>query len=319
MTINQITGTGSYLPKKILTNSDLEEMVETNDEWIVERTGIKNRHIAAEDEMTSDLAAKAAKNALKDAKIEAEDIDLIIVATTTPDNTFPATAVTVQSKLGINECAAFDVQAVCSGFIYALTTADALLKSENHKKALVIGAETMSRIVDWKDRGTCILFGDGAGAVVLEAKDSGERGILSSCIYSDGNTKDILYTDGGVSMNQKAGFIKMEGREVFKHAVKKLASVTTEALEKAGLDASQINWVVPHQANQRILDATIKKLGIDRTKLVSTVADHANTSAASIPLAMDVAKKDGKIKENDILAVQAIGGGLAWGSVVIRF
>lgn len=318
MTNAAITGTGSYLPEKVLTNFDLEKMVDTNDAWITERTGIKERHIAADGELTSDLAAQAAQKAIDDAGIESNDIDLIIVATTTPDNIFPATAVSVQGKLGIESCAAFDVQAVCSGFVYALTTANALIKSGNHKKALVIGAETISRILDWEDRGTCILFGDGAGAVVVEAVEE-DKGIAATQIHSDGNSKDILYTDGGTSQNQKVGVIKMEGQEVFKHAVKKLSSVTIESLEKAGIDASEVDWVIPHQANQRILDATIKKLKLDNSKLISTVSDHANTSAASIPLAMDVAKRDGRIKAGDIVAIQAIGGGLTWGSAIIKF
>lgn len=319
MTNCKIIGTGSYLPEKVLTNFDLEKMVDTNDAWIVERTGIKERHIAADNELTSDLATKAAISALKHANIEATNVDLIILATTTPDNTFPATAVDVQSKLGIKTCAAFDVQAVCSGFVYALTTADALIKSGNYKTALVIGAETITRLLDWNDRGTCILFGDGAGAVILQAIEEEGTGILSSQLYSDGNSKELLYTDGGASLNQRAGFIKMQGQEVFKHAVTKLAKVTEEALTKASLTKDDVNWVIPHQANQRILDATIRKLSIEPEKLISTVAKHANTSAASIPLALDEAVREGKIKTGDVLAVQAIGGGLTWGSVIIKF
>ncbi len=320
MSRNIIIGTGSYLPEKIITNTDLEKMVDTNDQWIVDRTGIKQRHIAADNELTSDLAVNAAKNAISNAGISAGDIDLIIVATTTPDSTFPSTAVCVQGKLGIKTSTAFDVQAVCSGFIFAMTTADSLMKSGNFKKALVIGAETISRIVDWTDRSTCILFGDGAGAVILESKENEQtRGILSSCIYSDGNSSEILKTDGGTSFNQKSGFIKMEGQEVFKHAVKKLASSTVEALEKANIKNSEIDWVIPHQANQRILDAVIKKLKVSGDKLISTVSDHANTSAASIPLALDCAIRSGKIKEGDCISMQAIGGGLAWGSIILKY
>ncbi len=316
---NIIKGIGSYLPEKILTNFDLEKIVETNNQWIVERTGIKQRHIAADGETTSDLAAKAAQKAIEDAKISADDIDLIVVATTTPDNTFPSTAVMVQQKLGIKTAAAFDVQAVCTGFIYALSVADSMLKSGNFKKALVIGAETMSRILDWTDRGTCILFGDGAGAIVLSAEENAKGGVLAYSLHSDNSTKDLLYTTGGVSSTQNSGFIKMAGQEVFKHAVLKLAETTLISMEKAGLKADDITWVVPHQANQRILDATIKKLGTSPDKLISTVADHGNTSAASIPLALDVGVKQGKIKKGDVVATQAIGGGLTWGSAIIRF
>lgn len=314
-----ITGIGAHLPKKVLTNADLVKMVETNDEWIVERTGIKERRIAAEGELTSDLATKAAEKAIFKAGLKIEDIDLIIVATTTPDNTFPSTAVMVQQKLGIKNCAAFDVQAVCTGFVYALSVADGMLKSGNFKNALVIGAETISRIIDWTDRGTCILFGDGAGAVVLSAMENTDRGILSFSLHSDNSTKDILYTDGGVSSTQKAGFLRMAGQEVFKHAVIKLAETTKESLEKANLKAEDINWIIPHQANQRILEATVKRLGLPMEKLISTVAHHGNTSAASIPLALDVAMQQGILKKGDILAIQAIGGGLTWGSAIIRF
>ncbi len=313
-----IKSVGSYLPSKMLTNFDLEKLVETNNDWIVERTGIKVRHIADESEFTSDLAVKAANDALNNADLSPQDIDLIVLATTTPDNTFPATAITVQQKLGIKKATAFDVQAVCAGFIYALATADSLMKNLGFKRALVIGAETISRIVDWNDRNTCILFGDGAGAVILEAQEDTDRGILACSIHSDSSTKDILYTDGGVSMNQKSGFIKMEGREVFKHAVTKLSDVTLESLEKAKIKPEEVNWMIPHQANQRILDGVAKRLNLPTEKVISTVSKHANTSAASIPLALDWAFKEGKIKKNDIIAMQAIGGGLAWGSVVVR-
>lgn len=313
-----LISSGSYLPEKILSNADLEKMVETSDEWITERTGIKERRIAASNELTSDLATNALNNALNKADLEAQDIDLIIVATTTPDLTFPATAVCVQEKLDIKNCAAFDVQAVCSGFIYALSVADGLLKSGNFKRAAVIGAETISRIIDWKDRNTCILFGDGAGAVILEARENTDKGILAFTLNSDCGTKEILRTDSGVSLNQKAGFLTMEGKEVFKHAVTKLASCTTKSLEKAGIETKEVSWVIPHQANQRILDGTIKKLKVSPEKLISTVAKHGNTSAASIGLAIDSAFSEGKFKEGDILALQAIGGGLTWGSVIIR-
>ncbi len=314
-----ITGVGAFLPSKVLTNADLEKMVATNGEWIVERTGIIERRIAAEGELTSDLATKAAEKAIFRSGLKMADIDLIVVATTTPDNTFPSTAVMVQQKLGIKNCAAFDVQAVCTGFVYALSVADGLLKSGNFKNALVIGAETISRIIDWTDRGTCILFGDGAGAVVLSATENTDRGILSFSLHSDNSTKEILYTDGGVSSTQKAGFLRMAGQEVFKHAVIKLAETTNESMEKANITAEQIDWIIPHQANQRILEATVKRLGLPMEKLISTVAYHGNTSAASIPLALDVAVQQGKIKQGDILAIQAIGGGLTWGSAIIRF
>jgi 3-oxoacyl-[acyl-carrier-protein] synthase III len=314
-----ITGVGAYLPKKILKNSDLEKMVDTNDAWIVERTGIKERRIAAEDELTSDLATKASEKAIFKAGLKVTDIDLIILATTTPDNTFPATAVTVQQKLGIKNCTAFDIQAVCTGFVYALSVADSLIKNGVYKNALVIGAETISRIIDWTDRGTCILFGDGAGAVVLSRSEDTDRGILSFSLHSDNSTKDILYTDGGVSTNQKAGFLRMAGQEVFKHAVVKLADTTKESLAKANLTAEDVNWIIPHQANQRILDSTVKRLHMPAEKLISTVEFHGNTSAASIPLALDVAVSQGKIKQGDILAICGIGGGLTWGSTIVRF
>lgn len=313
-----IKSVGSYLPSKMLTNFDLEKLVETNNDWIVERTGIKERHIADESELTSDLAVKAANDALNNGDLSPQDIDLIVLATTTPDNTFPATAVTVQQKLGIKHGTAFDVQAVCAGFIYALATADSLIKNLGFKRALVIGAETISRIVDWNDRNTCILFGDGAGAVILEAQENSDKGILACSIHSDNSTKDILYTDGGVSTNQKSGFIKMEGKEVFKHAVTKLSDVTLESLEKAKIKPEEVNWLIPHQANQRILDGVAKRLNLSPERVISTVSKHANTSAASIPLALDAAYKEGKIKTGDILAMQAIGGGLAWGSVIVR-
>ncbi len=314
-----ITGIGAYLPERVLTNHDLEKMVETNSEWIIERTGIIERRIAAEGEFTSDLATRAAEKAIFKAGLKVTDIDLIIVATTTPDNTFPSTAIMVQQKLGIKNCAAFDVQAVCTGFIYALSVADSLIKNGGYKNALIIGAETISRIIDWNDRGTCILFGDGAGAVILSARENTDRGILSFSLHSDNSTKDLLYTDGGVSTTRSAGLLRMAGQEVFKHAVVKLAETTNESLAKANIKSEDVDWVIPHQANQRILDATIKRLGIPHEKLISTVSHHGNTSAASIPLALDIAAQEGKLKEGDILALQAIGGGLTWGSVIIRY
>lgn len=320
MISSEIISTGSYLPEKILTNDDLSKLVETNNEWIIERTGIEQRHIAAEGEFTSDLAVKAAQKALVRANLQPADIDLIVVATTTPDNTFPSTAVTIQGKLGISKAAAFDVQAVCTGFIYALATADSFLKSGQFKRALVIGAETISRILDWEDRGTCILFGDGAGCVILEAKENATKtGVLSTHLYSDGKTKELLYTDGGVSSTGTSGKLRMQGKEVFKHAVTKLASCTIESLEKNNLTKNDINWLIPHQANIRILQATAERLEVPSEKLICTVNKHGNTSAASIPLALDVAFDEGKIKRGDIISMQAIGGGLTWGSALIKF
>lgn len=314
-----VVGTGSYLPKRVMDNNEIANIVETSDAWIQERTGITQRHIAADGEFTSDLAAHAARNALHAAALKASDIDLIIVATTTPDNTFPSTACKVQTLLDIKDCAAFDMQAVCTGFVYALATADNFLKSGQYKRALVIGAETITRIIDWKDRGTCILFGDGAGAVILEAQEGGERGILAHCLHADGSTRDLLYVDSGPSTSDKVGKLHMLGQEVFKHAVIKLAAATQEALERAELPATSIDWAIPHQANQRILDATVKKLGLPPEKLISTVALHANTSAASIPLALDAAVRDGRIREGQLLALQAIGGGLTWGAAILRW
>jgi 3-oxoacyl-[acyl-carrier-protein] synthase-3 len=313
-----ILSTGSYLPEKFLTNAEISKMVDTTDEWIVERTGIKKRHVAAEGEFTSDIAAKAALKALAKANLTANDIDLIIVATTTPDRTFPATAVILQGKIGNKKAAAFDVQAVCSGFVFAMATADNFLKSGQYKRALVIGAETITRIVDWNDRGTCILFGDGAGAVILEAQNNTDRGILAHSLHSESVT-DILYTTGGTSHNQLAGKIIMEGKEVFKHAVTKLTDCTLETLKIANISKDQISWLIPHQANTRILEATAKRLEISEDRVIVTVPDHGNTSAASIPLALDVAVNAGKVKQGDIISMQAIGGGLTWGSVLLKF
>jgi 3-oxoacyl-[acyl-carrier-protein] synthase-3 len=319
MLSSEIIATGSYLPEKVMDNNEISTIVETNNEWIIERTGIEQRHIAAEGEFTSDLAVKAGQKALEAAKLSPQDIDLIIVATTTPDYTFPSTAVTVQGKLGIKTAAAFDIQAVCTGFIYALSTADSFLKNGQFKRALVIGAETMSRILDWTDRGTCILFGDGAGAVILEAKENSESKILSTHLFSDGTTKDILYTNGGTSTTSSTGKVVMHGKEVFKHAVTKLAECTIESLNKNNLKKSDIDWLVPHQANIRILQATAEKLDLPLEKVIKTVNKHGNTSAASIPLALDEGVRSGKIKKGQIVSMQAIGGGLTWGSALVRF
>ena len=316
-----IKGCGSYLPEKVLTNHDLSKIVDTSDEWISERTGIHQRHIAADDEYTSDLGLVAARRALEDADIPASDVDLIILATSTPDQTFPAT--TIQAELGIHEGAAFDVQAVCSGFVYALATADSFLKSGQHKCALVIGSETFSRILDWTDRGTCVLFGDGAGAVVVCAEEAGEtpdnEGIIASRLRSDGRYRDKLYVDGGPSTTQSAGYLRMNGREVFRHAVSKISGVIEETLEIAGLDVEEIDWFVPHQANKRILDGTARKIGLLPEKIVITVDKHGNTSAASIPLALDIAIKDGRIKKGDLVLMEAMGGGFTWGAVLVRW
>ena len=318
-----ITGCGSYLPARILSNDELARTVDTSDEWIVQRTGIRQRHIAAPGEMTSDLALRAAKAALADAKVDAQAIDLIVLATSTPDQTFPASAVTVQASLGITQGAAFDLQAVCSGFVFALATADAMLRTGAFKRALVIGAETFSRILDWTDRGTCVLFGDGAGAVVLEPMPQPggreDRGLLTSHLRSDGRHKTKLYVDGGPSSTQTVGHLRMEGRAVFKHAVAMITDVIDDAFQATGYSASDIDWFVPHQANKRIIDDSARKLGIAPAKVVSTVDRHGNTSAASIPLALDVARKDGRIKQGDLVLFEAMGGGFTWGSALVRW
>ena len=317
-----VLGIGSYLPSRVVTNDELARKVDTSDEWIVQRTGIRERRIAAPGELTSDLARKAATAALNDAGLDPQAIDLIIVGTSTPDQTFPASAVTVQAGLGITHGAAFDMQAVCSGFIYALATADSLLKSGNFKRALVIGAETFSRILDWSDRTTCVLFGDGAGAVVLEAQqqESGsECGILTTHLRSDGRHKNKLYVDGGPSSTQTVGHLRMEGRAVFKHAVSMITDVITDAFKATGTTAEDIDWFVPHQANKRIIDDSAKKLGIAPQKVVITVDRHGNTSAASIPLALDVARRDGRIKKGDLVLLEAMGGGFTWGSALVRW
>jgi 3-oxoacyl-[acyl-carrier-protein] synthase-3 len=313
-----IAGAGSALPKRAVTNEELSRTVDTTDEWIVERTGIRNRYIAGEGETTASLATEAARNALVHAGLEPGDIDLIIVATATPDQTFPSTATKVQAALGINDCIAFDVHAVCTGFLYALSVADSMLRSGNARKALVIGAETFSRILDWEDRATCVLFGDGAGAIVLSVEES-ESGILATRLHADGRHNDLLFVDGGPSTTGTVGKLRMKGREVFRHAVVNLAQVMNEVLESAGLNTADVDWVVPHQANARILDATAKKLGLAPEKVVVTVDRHANTSAASVPLAFDTAVKDGRIKRGDIVVLEAMGGGFTWGAAVLRY
>ena len=314
-----IRGVGSALPKRVMTNDDLSKVVDTTHDWIVERTGIHARHIVGEGETTRTLATAVAREALKAAGLDAREIDLIVLATSTPDNTFPATATLVQADLGIRQGMAFDLQAVCSGFVYALTTADALLKTGQAKAALVIGSETFSRILDWTDRTTCVLFGDGAGAFVLTAEEGeGERGILASRLHADGRYNDKLYVDGGPSTTKTVGHLRMEGKEVFKHAVVNIASVMQEVLADANIPASAIDWFVPHQANRRILEGTARKLGISEDKIVLTLDRHGNTSAASIPLAFDVAVKDGRIKKGDLVLMEAMGGGFTWGAVLAR-
>ncbi len=316
-----VIGTGSYLPARILTNAELAATVDTTDEWIVERTGIRERHIAADDELTSDLAVAAARAALAAAGLDR--VDLIVVATATPDQTFPACATVVQHKLGWTDGVAFDVAAVCSGFLYALAVADAMLVTGAYGTALVIGAETFSRLLDWSDRGTCVLFGDGAGAIVLRAEEqagtSADRGILGHRLHSDGRYNDLLYVDGGPGSTGTVGKLRMKGREVFRHAVTNLAGVMTEVLAASGLSIGEVSWVVPHQANLRILEGTAKKLGLDPARVVVTVDAHANTSAASVPLALDVAVRDGRIVRGDVLILEAMGGGFTWGAAAVRW
>ncbi|TPG41369.1 ketoacyl-ACP synthase III [Sphingomonas koreensis] len=317
-----ITGTGSALPARRVSNAELAETVDTSDEWIVERTGIRFRHIAGPDETTATLAADAARAALAAAGAEAATIDLIVLATATPDQTFPSSATKVQAMLGIDDCVAFDVAAVCSGFLYALQVADSMIRASAAKRALVIGAETFTRLLDWEDRGTCVLFGDGAGAVVLEAQDSEEatgRGILATRLHADGRHNDLLYVDGGPSTTGTVGKLRMKGREVFRHAVVNLAAVMTETLDVAGLAIDEVDWVVPHQANARILDATARKLGLEPGRVIVTVDRHANTSAASVPLALDTAVRDGRIKQGDVVVLEAMGGGFTWGAAALRF
>jgi 3-oxoacyl-[acyl-carrier-protein] synthase-3 len=318
-----IKGCGGYLPKRILTNQDLAQIVDTSDDWIVARTGIRERHIAADGELTSTMGALAARAALDHAGVKAEDIDLIVLATSTPDQTFPATAVTIQADLGITQGAAFDMQAVCSGFVFALSTADNYLKSGQFKRALVIGAEAFSRILDWDDRSTCVLFGDGAGAVVVEAQKlngaASDRGIIATCLRSDGRYRDKLYVDGGPSSTGTVGHVRMDGPEVFRHAVTKISEVIDETLQQAGYKASDIDWFVPHQANKRILDGAARKLGLPAERIIVTVDKHANTSAASIPLALSEGCSDGRIKPGDLVLLEAMGGGFTWGALLLRW
>ena len=319
MTLRSVVlGAGSALPRRSVSNEELAKTVDTTDAWIVERTGIKNRYIADDDETTASLATGAARNALDHAGIAASDIDLIVLATATPDQTFPSSATKVQAALGINDCVAFDVHAVCTGFLYALSVANSMLRGGNAKKALVIGAETFSRILDWEDRATCVLFGDGAGALVLSAEET-EGGILATRLHADGRHNDLLFVDGGPSTTGTVGKLRMKGREVFRHAVVNLAGVLNEVLEAAGLTADDVDWVVPHQANARILDATAKKLGLPPEKIIVTVDQHANTSAASVPLAFDTAIKDGRIKRGDLVVLEAMGGGFTWGAAALRY
>ncbi len=325
MTITRslVRGVGGYLPERILTNDELSKQVDTSNEWIVQRTGIKQRYVAAEGEFTSDLAAKAAKSAMDAAGLTISDIDMIIVATTTPDMTFPATAALVQLKLGMTHGMAFDLQAVCSGFVYAITTADQYLKGGMARRALVIGAETFTRILDWNDRTTCVLFGDGAGAVVLEAcqlpDDQADQGILAARLRCDGRQWDKLYTDGGVSSTQTTGHVRMQGREVFKHAVSMISDVVEGVLHDAGYSAEQLDWFIPHQANKRIIVSAGKRIGIPPEKTIVTVDKHANTSAASVPMALNEAVRDGRIKPGDLVMLEAMGGGFTWGASLIRW
>jgi 3-oxoacyl-[acyl-carrier-protein] synthase-3 len=313
-----IAGVGSALPKRRVDNEELAKQVDTSDQWIVERTGIRSRYIAAEGETTASLATDAARAALADAGVEASEVDLIVLATATPDQTFPSSATKVQAALGIDDCVAFDVHAVCTGFLYALSVADAMIRAGSGRTALVIGAETFSRILDWEDRATCVLFGDGAGALVLRAED-GDRGILATRLHADGRHNDLLFVDGGPSTTGTVGKLRMKGREVFRHAVVNLADVLREVLSAAELESDDVDWVVPHQANARILEATAKKLKLPSAKVVVTVDRHANTSAASVPLALDAAVKDGRIKRGDIVVLEAMGGGFTWGAAVLRY
>jgi 3-oxoacyl-[acyl-carrier-protein] synthase-3 len=318
-----VQGCGAYLPERVVTNAELAKTVDTSDEWIRQRTGIGQRYIAAEGEFTSHLATKAAQRALDRSGVRAGDLDLIVLATATPDETFPATATRVQANLGMTKGAAFDVQAVCAGFVYGLSVADSMIKSGLASTALVIGAETFSRILDWNDRGTCVLFGDGAGAIVLRAEQgqgtAQDRGVLANALHSDGRQHDILYVDGGPSSTKTTGFLRMEGKEVFRHAVVNMANVVGEVLDKAGLAPADIDWLVPHQANKRIIDGTGRKLGLSPDRVVVTVDKHANTSAASIPLALDTAVSDGRIRRGDLVLMEGIGGGLSWGASLVRW
>ena len=318
-----VRGIGSALPRRIMKNADFEGMVETSDEWIVQRTGIRQRHIAADDETTASLGEAAARAALADAGLTPDDIDVIVLATSTPNNTFPATAVEIQNRLGMRHGFAFDMQAVCSGFVYAMTTADLYIKGGMAKRVLVIGSETFSRILDWNDRSTCVLFGDGAGALVIEAQEGqgtlADRGVLAASLRSDGSHKDKLYVDGGPSTTGTVGHLRMEGREVFKHAVGMITDVIENVFAQTGISAADLDWFVPHQANKRIIDASAKKLGIPEEKAVVTVHLHGNTSAASVPLALSAAVSDGRIKKGDLVMLEAMGGGFTWGAVLLRW
>jgi 3-oxoacyl-[acyl-carrier-protein] synthase-3 len=320
---SRVLGIGAFLPANIVTNDDLTRKVDTSDEWIRTRTGIRERRIVAEGEKTSDLALAAARAALKDAGMDAGELDLIICCTTTPDETFPSTATMVQSRLGMTRGAAFDLQAVCSGFIYGLSVADNMIRGGQARTVLVIGAESMSRLLDWNDRTTCVLFGDGAGALVLQAYDgkgdNSDRGILNTRLFSDGRLHDMLYVDGGPSSTRTTGFLRMQGKEVFRHAVTNIAEAIEASADAAGIPVADIDWFVPHQANQRILDGTGKKLGIPPEKVISTVAVHGNTSAASVPLALEVAVRDGRVKKGDLVLLEAMGGGFTWGAALIRW
>lgn len=314
-----IAGSGSALPERRVSNAELAQQVDTSDEWIVERTGIRFRHIAGEGETTATLAADAARRALQAAGIAPSEVGLIVLATATPDQTFPSSATKVQTALGIDDCVAFDVQAVCSGFLYALSVAESMIRGGSADVAVVIGSETFSRILDWEDRATCVLFGDGAGAVVLKAEEGGDRGVLAVSLHADGRHNDLLYVDGGPSTTGTVGKLRMKGKEVFRHAVVNLAQVLGEVLDRAGLDIADVDWVVPHQANRRILDATARKLGLAAERVIVTVDEHANTSAASVPLAFDVAVRDGRIQRGDLIVFEAMGGGFTWGAAAVRY
>ena len=320
---SQIVGVGAYLPANAVTNTELAKRVDTTDEWIRERTGIRQRHIAVEGEKTSDLALQASRNALTMAGMDAGELDLIVCATTTPDETFPATATTLQARLNMNRGAAFDVQAVCSGFVYGMAVADNFIKAGMAKTVLLVGAETMSRLMDWTDRTTCVLFGDGAGAVILQAREgegtNADRGILNNKIFSDGRLHDLLYVDGGPSSTRTTGYLRMQGKEVFRHAVTNISAAIVASCNEAGIAVADIDWFIPHQANQRILDGTARKLGIDPNKVVTTVAQHGNTSAASVPLALATAVADGRIKKGQLVLMEAMGGGFTWGASLVRW
>jgi 3-oxoacyl-[acyl-carrier-protein] synthase-3 len=320
---SQIIGCGAYLPKTILSNAELAKRVDTSDEWIRERTGIRQRHVAAEGEFTSDLAVEASRAALADAGVDVSELDVIICATTTPDDTFPAAATKVQARLGMTHGAAFDVQAVCSGFVYGLSVADSFIKAEQARTVLLIGAETMTRLLDWNDRTTCVLFGDGAGAVVMRAGEgkgeNSDRGVLNTRLYSDGRLRELLYVDGGPSSTRTTGYLRMHGKEVFRHAVTNIAAAIEASVHHAGLSVADIDWFVPHQANQRILDGTARKLGIKTERVISTVAEHGNTSAASVPLALVTAVRDGRIQPGDLVLMEAMGGGFTWGAGLVRW